>query len=360
LVWGIGVMGVWRDVPIGRLVRLVGVSPAALALALVPLPDDAPAVVTCRPHSEAATAAEVVGGVLDELERVVIDLFPAWLPEAEGISGPGGAGVAAVRGLAVRSALATARFGPFLADLAERALRRGAPHAGRFSAEVRAAGLARVLAATYRRQSAAVLLVVPDGLTGDAELALVGGCDWLAHRGGLGVWLVGPSFSTVDWLPTVRVRLPTAAPELDREPTPSSMREILPALSHPPLAGRPHPASTAEHALERALAPLPWAAGRAWNQIYHPHPLATPVRLDLLWPRERCVVEIDGPEHREPLRFEADRRRDVQLQLAGYVVLRFTNAQIAGDLERVVSDIERLVKARRLATVEGQHYAPQG
>lgn len=353
-------MRYWRDLPVGRAVRLVGASPAALALALAQSPDDAPAVVTYRPRPDPATTVEVVRGVLNELEKAATDLFPAWLPEAEGITGPGGAGIAAVRALAMRSALATSQFGPFLADLAERALRGAAPQAWRFSPEVRAAGLAKVLAASYCRQAAAVLLVVPDGLTGDGELALVAGCDWLAHRGELGVWLVGAPLSTVDWLTSVPVRLPVAVAELERDVTPRSAGTALPTVWYPPLAGRPHPASAAEHALEEALAPLSWAAGRAWNQTYHPHPLAMPVRLDLLWQAERCVVEIDGPEHREPLRFEADRRRDVQLQLAGYAVLRFTNAQVARDLELVVSEIERLIKARRLALVEGQHYAAQG
>ena len=54
-------------------------------------------------------------------------------------------------------------------------------------------------------------------------------------------------------------------------------------------------------------------------------------------------VEIDGPEHCRPARFEADRQRDVQLQLDGYAVLRFTNARINHDVGAVVHQIGTLI-----------------
>jgi very-short-patch-repair endonuclease len=74
--------------------------------------------------------------------------------------------------------------------------------------------------------------------------------------------------------------------------------------------------------------------------------------VDLLWPVERCVIEIDGPEHRDPLRFEADRQRDVQLQLDGYAVLRFTNARIKHDVHAVVRQIGEFLQARRREIIE--------
>jgi len=97
--------GLWGDLPIGRAVRLVGASPAALTLTLVPLPPDAPAIVVYRPAG-ARSKEFVVAEVLDELETAAIDLFPTWLPVAEGIRSPGGGGgVAAVRVAAERLAL---------------------------------------------------------------------------------------------------------------------------------------------------------------------------------------------------------------------------------------------------------------
>jgi Protein of unknown function (DUF559) len=57
--------------------------------------------------------------------------------------------------------------------------------------------------------------------------------------------------------------------------------------------------------------------------------LATPnhprLEVDLYWPADRLIVEIDGYEaHRTRATFEADRRRDAALGAAGYRVLRFS------------------------------------
>ena len=43
--------------------------------------------------------------------------------------------------------------------------------------------------------------------------------------------------------------------------------------------------------------------------------------VDLLWPEHRVVVEFDGrTTHPLPSGFEDDRRRDIALQLAGFLV----------------------------------------
>ena len=43
--------------------------------------------------------------------------------------------------------------------------------------------------------------------------------------------------------------------------------------------------------------------------------------VDALWREERVIVEADGYEfHKSRARFEADRRRDAKLLLAGYRV----------------------------------------
>jgi hypothetical protein len=357
----LGATRLWGDLPIGRVVSLDGATPAALALTLEPLPADAPAVVVYRPRP-AESAAEVAEGALAELDSVARGLFPAWLPGAGGICGPGGAGVDAVRAMAMRAAPDTAQFGPFLADLAERALRGARTSPEPFSPEIRAAGLAKVIARSYNRLAGALLVEVPADLNAGGEQALVAGCEWLAHRGRFGVWLAGPPLSAVDWISRRRVHLPEPAASIalavGRARQPAQVAQ--PVVSYPAVAGRPHPASRAEHEVERALALLPWAGGRAWNQTYQARPLESPVRLDLLWRAERCVVEFDGPEHREPLRYEADRRRDRLLQQDGFAVVRFTNDQVARDLAVVVSQIEQLVAARRRAIAEGHWHARQG
>jgi very-short-patch-repair endonuclease len=331
------------------VVFLAEASAEAIGLSLEPLPDDAPAVVTYRPPVVASSML-MITSVLDALDSVATGLFPAWLPGAELIDGPGGTGMAAVRALAARVAASTSDFGPFLADLAERSLCDRKPSTTRFADEVRAIGLARVVATSFHRPRMAVLVHVPDGLTPAAEGSLVAAFEWLVYHGRAGVWLTGNRLHDVDRVCSASAPVTAAATEIvaagsgtSTEPAPAE----FPSVSYPALAGRPHPASSAEQALEAALAARPWAAGRRWNQTYHFGPLANPVRLDLLWPAERCVVEVDGPEHYGMARYEADRRRDVNLQLDGLAVLRFTNAQIYHDVESVLGQIERFIRMRR-------------
>ncbi|MGI5267746.1 endonuclease domain-containing protein [Nonomuraea sp. CA-218870] len=353
----------WAALPTGKVVRLEGAGP--LPAVLDSLPGEAPAILTCA-APEARSPKALVAAVLDELDATVLGLFPAWLPEAGGIDGPGGAGPAAVRALALRTAATTAHFGPFLAELAERALRaRPGPfpeprtsrsttslpswspevRPSRFPPEVRAAGLTRALAAGRSRAGASLLFEVPDGLSPRGQEILVAAGEWLAHRARLSVWLAGP-LPAVDHLETVRAPGPNGQP-----PTPRRSGGP-PVTGRPPVAGRPHPASAAERALESALSGCGWAAGRAWNQTVRPSVLASPVRADLVWQDDRCVVEVDGPEHRGPDAFAGDRARDVRLQIAGYAVLRFTDAQVLTDPQAVVRHIELFLRNRR-ASEEG-------
>lgn len=342
--------GFWAGLPPGRVVNLVGASPEAIALALEPLPADAPAVVTCHPASE-LSSARVVAAVLDQLERAALDLYPAWLPGAEAITGPGGAGVPAVRALALAKGSTTAHFGPFLADLAARAI-GGGRGADRFPTEVRAAGLARVVADSFARAGTAVLVLVPEGLAPAAEQALVAAGEWLAHHGGFAVWLTGAGLRTGGLVPRVPVQLPEhiaslAPAEAMAVAVAVTAERPTAAVEVPAPPGRPHPASKAEQALEAALANAPWAAGRVWNRTFQAGPLTNPIRVDLMWSAERCAVEIDGAEHRGVMHYEADRRRDVMLQLAGFTVLRFTNDQTLTDIGTVLSQLEQFITIRR-------------
>ncbi|MFC0863240.1 endonuclease domain-containing protein [Sphaerimonospora cavernae] len=344
----------WAQLPTGRVVRLGGVSTETITLALEPLPDDAPAIVTYAPPPT-TSVSNLVTTLLAEFETAAVELFPSWLPGAEGITGPGGASIPAVRALALRTASASRHFGPFLADLAEQALGSTARTDGKFPHEIRALGLARVLASSFHRDQAAILMRVPQGLSPVGEDILVASSEWLADRGGFGVWLTGAPLTSVDRVETAVLDLP------DSENTPATGDLAYPkdpsaVLRFPAVAGMPHPASRAEKALEAALNSRPWAAGRAWNQTHLSSPLAPTVRIDLLWRTERCAVEIDGPEHRGEDAYEADHRRDVRLQLDGYAVLRFTNKQIMNEIDLVLHQLERFLKSRRSGTFKGTHH----
>lgn len=343
----------WAEPPSGQATYLAGVDPALLSVGLDPLPPGAPAVVRFRP-APGLRIGQHVSAFLDALDRAALELFPRWLPGAERLDGPSGLGVAAVRALAERVAARSDHFGPFLAATAERALRTkgGGPAARRprFPAEVRARGLGAIVAAAYRRTSVAVLADVPHGLTPDGEHALAGAAEWLAQHGRFTVWLAGAPLRGVDRIHSVRVTLPEHLTSLAAETGPPHGRIAgprPPLLTYPPLSGTPRADSAAEQALERALAPHEWARGRRWNEALEWHPLGAAYRLDLFWPDDGLVVEVDGDEHRERWKYADDRRRDARLQLLGHDVLRFTNDQVLSDPQAAALTIRDLLLLRR-------------
>lgn len=61
---------------------------------------------------------------IEALVHVVLALYPAWLPHAEGIDGPAGTGRAAIIGLARAEATRGPLFGPVLERFAHAALER--------------------------------------------------------------------------------------------------------------------------------------------------------------------------------------------------------------------------------------------
>jgi very-short-patch-repair endonuclease len=84
----------------------------------------------------------------------------------------------------------------------------------------------------------------------------------------------------------------------------------------------------------------------AFLDLYRRHRIPTPevnVKLgrhevDFLWRTQRLVVEADFfTYHRGSISFEDDHARDLDLRAAGYTVLRFTDAQLEDEPERVVA-----------------------
>ncbi|HWS38681.1 MAG TPA: DUF559 domain-containing protein [Actinoplanes sp.] len=335
---------VLRGIPAGRAVRLTGITAAELT-AIAGRYDDLPAPVLLAPSGVSGTVAGFVTDVLDALDLTARRLLPGWLPEADGIDGPHGASLAAIRAVAIRRAREVGVPSGFLADLAERAL-TGRPARGQRRPEIRIGGLARTVAAGFNRSRIALVIPFPSpppapfprdvsqppaSFSHDVSAA---GAEWLADRGRIGVWLAG------EWpgrLSTVHL------PSTD-----------LTSLPGPAVAGRPHPRSSTEAALEAVLAGQAWAYGRVWNGTYQPDPLRTVIRPDLHWTAERVMVELDGPEHCRPDRYAQDRARDVLLQLDGYDVLRFTNAQVRHDVQAVAAQIGQLIRSRRHIMTKGR------
>ncbi|KAA0094013.1 DUF559 domain-containing protein [Mycolicibacterium sp. P1-18] len=320
------------------MVRLAGVTADQLAVGLDPLPDGSPVVVRHRLPTEVSSAQDVVDDVLRRLETIAIELFPAWLPAAAAVDSTSDFDRRIVRDIAHRQAADTAHFGPFLADLAEAALRDG-PAERRFDRDVRARGLTRVLADSYGRDGVSLLIGESGPPTDDGQRRAALALDWLADHG-VGTWLIAGVLPLVDRYPTWQLAVPAYLEALSPDAPPAP-------VDYPALAGLPHPASAAEQALERRLARCAWAVGRTWNQQYSGGSLVPPIRVDLMWPAERCVVEIDGPDHRGSLKYAADRRRDNGLTLDGFAVLRFTNDEIDDDPARVLGVIEALLSKKR-------------
>jgi len=67
--------------------------------------------------------------------------------------------------------------------------------------------------------------------------------------------------------------------------------------------------------------------------------------VDFHWPAQRLVVETDGrAAHGHALAFERDRRRDLDLELAGWHVVRVTWRQVV-DEHRVIGMLESRLAA---------------
>ena len=279
--------------------------------------------------------------VIDALSEAVTGTYPAWLPEAENLAGPGGAGLAAVRAICERVAGSSDLFGPFLLAAAEASLCRRPVRVADFAQEtaIRQARKLILRAYGYGR------LVVMVELTGPWRAAQIEVAEanalWLAGPGELTVWLFGTPTAFMSRVPrsSVHDRMSTSDPPAAARP---------PDLT--PLQGRPNAFSRAEQRLEANLARSPWAAGRAWNQTWSSGVLANSIRVDLIWSREKCVVELDGPDHLDTDKYAADRVRDRALQRAGFLVLRYTNDEVLGDVARVLDELERFLESRRRPT----------
>ncbi|WP_307787050.1 DUF559 domain-containing protein [Mycolicibacterium mengxianglii] len=328
-----------------RVLGIQGPTAEQFAVAIDPLPDDVPVMVGCDLPCEVIEAradpVAVVEVLLSVLEDVARAQLQAWLPAADTMTGTSDLERRTIRRLARETASEQPHFGPFLADLAEAAL-MGRPVAARWDPETRAGSLAGLLRSCYHRNAVVLVLRTARPLGAHAQRAVGTAAQWLADRGQVGVWVLGVGVVEPDRFPIVALPVPAGLDVLARDHVPA-----VPAVSFPVLAGRPHPGSAVEVNFEAALARCHWARGRTWNRTYQQHPLAPPMRVDLMWPHELVVVELDGPDHRGALKYADDRRRDNALTLAGYAVLRFTNDEVLDDLSLVLAMIERVLTARR-------------
>jgi hypothetical protein len=291
------------------------------------------------------TLPAITSAVIAELDTIARMLYPAWLEGGERIEGKGAAARAAVHILASRQARESRDHAHFLSDLADRAL-TGASYQGRLVDDVRIEALLNAIRRSYQRPKAALLVGVAADTSRSRRAALFAAAQWISAHGHAGVWLVGDG-DTPEHISNYQISLRPPSTDV---PHGADVAPVdLPPVVFPALSGRPHPNSPTEQLLEEKLESLPWAANRHWNYPLQLSPLSNPIKLDLIWLDEKCVVEIDGDEHRLRRNYDADRRRDARLLLQGYVVLRFTNHRIYHDLASTLHTIERLLQNRRLS-----------
>jgi very-short-patch-repair endonuclease len=73
------------------------------------------------------------------------------------------------------------------------------------------------------------------------------------------------------------------------------------------------------------------------------HPIGAFI-VDFYCPAARLAIEIDGGIHLEQV--EADALRTQELEAQGYQILRFTNNQVASDLESLLAAIQSACHSR--------------
>jgi very-short-patch-repair endonuclease len=67
--------------------------------------------------------------------------------------------------------------------------------------------------------------------------------------------------------------------------------------------------------------------------------------VDMHWPGTKLIVELDSYEyHRTPTSFEQDRRKDADLKLKGYTVIRVTGAWMDTDPAGLAATIRQLLR----------------
>ena len=98
-------------------------------------------------------------------------------------------------------------------------------------------------------------------------------------------------------------------------------------------------------------APVRSELERRFLEVVREQRLPTPVanaqvgghEVDFHWPSHRLIVETDGrATHDTPHQFEQDRRRDLELTLAGWHVMRVSWRQVVHEPGRVAA----LLRAR--------------
>lgn len=295
----------------GDLATVVGVDFAGLSAALAADPT-APHLL--QPDlADAATVTAMIGRVLDHLADVAQARWPHW-NEAARLASP-------------RPLLSTWRRAAARLVLADRR-----PRFPQLARETEMAHLLSVLPGL-------VLLVEVDPLDPDRATPLVATLEWCCRHGAGAVAVLSePPAPESPW-----DRLLSRVVTMERPPVePASRRPV--AVTCVAASG----GSLVERRMREALLATPDLAGLFEDQVtLRLGSLGPTPRVDMVWHDGKVMVELDGPEHGRDPTYAADRHRDYELLVAGYLVLRLTNAEVELDLGRSLDKVRRVVDLRR-------------
>jgi very-short-patch-repair endonuclease len=105
--------------------------------------------------------------------------------------------------------------------------------------------------------------------------------------------------------------------------------------------------------LERRFLPLLERAGLSIPEI---NVTINGVLVDAVWRDARVVVQLDGQRgHRTRAQIEKDRRDDLRVRAAGYVVLRYTWEQVTEEPEPVLVDLRLALSPPARSVARGSH-----
>jgi Protein of unknown function (DUF559) len=184
-----------------------------------------------------------------------------------------------------------------------------------------------------------VLLAEVDSLRSERAAPIITALDWCRRHGAAVVALLGEApapeapWDLLLYDAIIVEPLPVA---------PAARRLMLPSSD---IASG---GSAIERRMREALRAAPDLAGLFEDEVMLQLGALGPTpRVDLLWRDGKVVVELDGPEHERDPNYGADRHRDYELLVAGYLVLRLTNAEVKLDLSRSLEKVRRVVNLRR-------------
>lgn len=205
-----------------------------------------------------------------------------------------------------------------------------------------------------------ILIAVHDAEASEGRLrALAQGAEWLASNTQARVLLVLPlALSDARELDHVTYTaclfgastpqppaLPAPAPPtVAAKSTKKGVHIEEASVSVSPIIGRPHPKSAAEQLMHDRITRDPELGPLfAYNQPIKTRYETNPI-VDLLWEAGRLVIEIDGQEHCQLFTFIQDRRRDFELFMTGYKIIRFTRFKVLESPDLVLDDIRDAVR----------------